>query len=75
MEASEIRPEHCQLLAGVGFKLSSVDAVVELLSALNQSGFCVGNSDSKFMQLTERRKGVFKDQLGKFSVCDCLYAV
>ena len=65
LETSKIRPEHCHLLAEVGFKLSSVDAEVELLLALDQSIFCVGNSDSKFVQLSEHHKGVFKDQLGK----------
>ena len=65
---SEVRAEHCQLLAGIGSKLSSVDALVKLLLALNQSRFCVGNCDENIMQLAKSRKGVFKDHSGKLVI-------
>ena len=65
---SEIRAEHCQLSADVGSKLSSVDVLVKLLLALDQSRFCVGNCDENIMQLAKSRKGVFKDHSGEFII-------
>ena len=51
-------------LHSVGERLDSVDAVVMLLSALNECKFCIGNDDSKFIISSDRRKGTFKDQSG-----------
>lgn len=65
LEASELSHENCQFLAGVDVKLSSVDALVKFLSDLDESTFCVGNADSKFLHLIERHKGVFKDHSGE----------
>ena len=61
----DIDPQRCQLMAGIAQRLRSVDEVVNLLSALDASKFCVGNHDAKFEQLVDRHKGSFKDQSGK----------
>ena len=51
--------------------LPTVDEVVKLLSTLDDSKHCVGNLDTKFMQLVLRQKGVFKDQSGKSPSVHC----
>ena len=62
---SQIDQQQCWLLGGIAAKLCSVDEVVRLLSALDESKHCVGNPDTKFMQLVPRQNGIFKDQSGK----------
>ena len=51
--------------------LPTVDEVVKLLSTLDDSKHCVGNLDTKFMQLVPQQKGVFKDQSGKSPSVHC----
>ena len=60
LEASEIRSEHSQLLSGLSSKINSIDAMIDLLTTLDQSKFCVGNPDSKFTQLIEHHKRSLK---------------
>ena len=57
------------LLFGVEITLRSVDAVARLVSLLCESKFCVGNSESKFIDLVNRNRGTFKDRLGKNVLC------
>lgn len=64
LETSELRRENCQFLAEVDVKLSSVDALVKFLVHLDESTFCEGNADSKFVHLIECHKDVFKDHSG-----------
>ena len=64
LDSTELSSAHCQLLHSVGERLDSVDAVVMLLSALNECKLCIGNDDSKFIISSDRRKGTFKDQSG-----------
>ena len=68
---SQIDQQQCRLLGGIAAKLCSVDEVVKLLSALDDSKHCVGNPDTKFIELVPRQKGVFKDQSGKSLSVHC----
>ena len=66
----QIDQQQCRLLGGIAAKLCTVDEV-KLLSTLDDSKHCVGNADTKFMQLVPRQKGVFKDQSGKSPSVHC----
>ena len=46
---------------------------MKLLSVLDDSKFCVGNPDAKFIQIATRQKGSFKDQSGKSLSASFLY--
>ena len=59
----------CGLLSGVETTLKSVDAVDRLVSLLDESKFCVGNSESKFIDLAFHNRGTFKDRPGKNVSC------
>ncbi len=62
--SSPLTPQHCLLVSDIQEKLSSVDEVVGALSTLDSSKFCVGNGDTKFLQLADQHKGSFKDKSG-----------
>ena len=57
--------EHCTLLSGFPTTLCSVDDVLQIVSALENSKFCTGNPDEKFANISQRHRGVFKDYHGK----------
>ncbi len=69
LETSEINPESCQLLRGYTATLSCVDEVMQLLSRIDGSAFCVGNADGKFSELVDSHKGTFRDQSGRQLFC------
>ena len=68
---SPINQQQCRFLNGIAAKLCSVNEVVKLLSALDDSKHCVGNPETKFMQLVPRQKGIFRDQSGKSLSVHC----
>ena len=53
---SELTPQNCQLVAGVGSTLRSVAAVVALLSILDSAVWCGENSDQRFQLLVDHHK-------------------
>lgn len=61
----EIKRSECQMLQDVGHLLSSVEEVISLLVAIDNSKICVGNPDEKFNLLNDRHKGIFRGQSGK----------
>ncbi len=62
---SGINSESCHLLRGYALTLSIVDEVVQLLSRIEESAFCVGNADARFTELVDSHKGTFKDPSGR----------
>ena len=65
VHGKNISPQSCRVLAASPSLLNSVDRVVQLISLIEQSRICEGNSESKFLDVAKRRDGVFKDQSGK----------
>ena len=63
---SQVKIEQSSLFSEVPHYLRSVDDVVGLLSMLNQSKFCIGNKDTKFLELATANGGVFKDKRGNY---------
>ena len=59
----QISKDQCQLLVGFKEKLCTVAALVQVLSTLDESKCCVGNPDTKFLQLAAR---TFRDKSGKY---------
>ena len=64
---SSFDTNNCQLLKAF-IKLDTIDTVVELLSTIDNSMFCIGNPDMKFNYIIKRRNGLFVDKTGK-SLC------
>ena len=62
--------ESCSTLSRVPHYLRSVDEVVILLSILNYSKCCIGNKETKFLNLAAGNGGLFKDKRG---TCQWLY--
>ncbi len=52
------------LLHNAPHSLNSLKGVVEVLTLLDGSKFCVGNPEEKFFKLIEKRNGKFMDQSG-----------
>lgn len=65
VETSPVSPENCEILRGYASTLGSLDDIVQLLSRIDESTFCVGNPDGKFSELVESHKGCFRDQSGR----------
>ena len=61
---SQFNLSDCQLLKELPTRLLSVADVLKVLSVLNNSRFCIGNSDTKFSPLSERHDGKFKNHAG-----------
>ena len=64
----KVDTEQCQVLRGAPIKLCSVDAVMNVVFALEASKFCEGNPDVKFADLTSRYNGTFKDQSSNHNI-------
>lgn len=64
IQSHELNAASCDLLSGVAPTLQSVGAVIELVSLLDESKFCEGNDDDRFVELATQNRGTFKDQLG-----------
>jgi hypothetical protein len=62
----QISKDQCQLLVGFKEKLCTVAELVQVLSTLDESKCCVGNPDTKFLQLAAHHKGTFRDKSGKY---------
>lgn len=60
----QVDVEHCQLFHGAYRHLCTVKSVLDVISALDDSKFCMGNPDDKFTPLTEQHKGKFMDRSG-----------
>ena len=54
----------CPVLSEVPHFLRSVKDVVGLLSMLNLSRFCIGNKETKFLDIANSNGGLFKDKQG-----------
>ena len=52
--------------------LRTLVEVEDLVTRINRSKICIGNPDSRFLAVLERRKGVI---MGKSGTCICGYAV
>ena len=59
-------PEACPLLRSVPSALKSVTDVVQILTLLNTSTVCEGNTDERFHCLSNSRKGHFMDPTGTY---------
>ena len=46
-------------------KISTVTILLKLLKKVDLSSLCIGNSDTKFFSVRDRRNGKFLDQSGK----------
>ena len=60
-----ITHQSCCALTSVPEVLDSVDKVAHLLSTLDRCRVCEGNPEDKFLQVSQRREGIFKDHSGK----------
>ncbi len=67
--------EKCELIRGFPTKIQSVDPVVEVVSCLAGSKYCVGNPDGKFVDILNRRGGIFKDQFSKLYNIACSFYI
>ena len=54
-----------ELLKDCVLHIGCVDHILQLLSLLDEAICCVGNSDSKFLELIDRHKGSIKDPSGE----------
>lgn len=61
--SKQVNTDQCNLFSRFSSKLHTA-GVVEIVSALEDSKFCVGNPDKKFTHLSERHGGVFMDYHG-----------
>ena len=58
-------PELCRALSNVPSSVNCTDKVLQFTSLIEGCTICVGNSDDKFMEVANRRDGIFKDHSGK----------
>lgn len=65
VHGNNVSPLSCHALAGFPDNLDSVAKVMQITSVVQHSRICVGNSDSRFLDVARRRDGVFKDHSGK----------
>lgn len=63
---------NCPPLSSLSSSLSSVDAVVNVITILESCHMCMGNDDTKFGDLD---RSVFKDRTGTFSILACVFKV
>ena len=66
--SAEVNVSSSNMFSQVPPVLSSVEAVVKLVSLLESSNLCKGNNDEKFTDLVAHNKGHLKDQHGKLCV-------
>ena len=64
-------PAWSQVLHGPDM-LKTLAEVEDLVTRINRSKICIGNPDSRFLAVLERRKGVI---MGNSCTCICGYAV
>ena len=64
----EINKEDCDMLSKYPCVLGCVDDVLLLLKGIDGSSLCVGNSDDRFSELVDARKGKFLDKYGKIII-------
>ncbi len=61
LDKTELSTTQCSsVLNPVDTKLDSVDAVIRLISLINEARFCIGNLGTKFLTLCNHRKVTFK---------------
>ncbi len=67
-----VTPQSCHALAELPVRLDSVDKIKDVVSTIEHSRICDGNSESKFLDVAKRRDGVFKDHSGKADIVKLL---
>lgn len=76
----QVNAQQCPLLNDIAPRLLSVNNILSILSLLEETTYCVGNDDVKFVQLlSNRHKDGFRDQTGNtffqcLIICTCVQA-
>ena len=73
---SQVNTNQSSLFCDVPHYIRSVNDVLGLFTKLDSSKFCMGNKETRFMDLAATNRGVFKDNRGKvfmFSVMNFSY--
>ena len=60
--------KNCATLSDQPELLQTPQDVVNLMTMLDHHSVCAGNSDERFINLLDKRKGVIMNQSGKYTI-------
>ncbi len=68
VSGKQLSSQNCPLLDALPIKLTSVNAVSEMMSLIDSSKFCAGNPEKKFLNVWHHRSMTLCGSLGKSNV-------